>query len=366
MNWSVKRIWTICKSMNKKKKGAAAIVMVAAVTFATGIFYTREVKTTETAQTTSEKQTTEERAEETVSAKKIGICIYRYDDDFMKLITKELKNSFIENYGIEANDIFTFYAEEDLEKQQEQVEKLMERGVCGLIIQAVEEAKIPALADQCAEKQIPVVFINSEPAEEEKQRWSEEKIAASWVGTDGRQAGAYQGQLILESPEHGDFNGDGMVSYVMIQGDLDAEDTKNRTEYSVKTLTDQGIRVQKLTEVSGNWEESRGKELTEQALKRYGRRVEVIICNNDAMANGASEAIQEAGRVVGKDICLVGVDGLRSTVTAVRDGNVTGTVLNDYHGQAKKAAEVLMKLVDGEHVETEYLIDHVKISGNGQ
>ncbi len=47
--------------------------------------------------------------------------------------------------------------EEDLEKQQEQVEKLMERGVCGLIIQAVEEAKIPALADQCAEKQIPVV-----------------------------------------------------------------------------------------------------------------------------------------------------------------------------------------------------------------
>ena len=34
--------------------------------------------------------------------------------------------------------------------------------------------------------------------------------------------------------------------------------------------------------------------------------------------------------------------------------------------QRKKAAEVLMKLVDGEHVETEYLIDHVKISGNGQ
>ncbi|MEI3182169.1 MAG: hypothetical protein V8S98_01715 [Lachnospiraceae bacterium] len=59
----------------------------------------------------------------------------------MKLITKELKNSFIENYGIEANDIFTFYAEEDLEKQQEQVEKLMERGVCGLIIQAVEEGQ---------------------------------------------------------------------------------------------------------------------------------------------------------------------------------------------------------------------------------
>ena len=100
MNWSVKRIWTICKSMNKKKKGAAAIVMVAAVTFAAGIFYTKEVKTTETAQTTSEKQTTEERTEETASAKKIGICIYRYDDDFMKLVTKECSPcSFFCNYS---------------------------------------------------------------------------------------------------------------------------------------------------------------------------------------------------------------------------------------------------------------------------
>ena len=34
--------------------------------------------------------------------------------------------------------------------------------------------------------------------------------------------------------------------------------------------------------------------------------------------------------------------------------------------EGARAAEVLMKLVDGEHVETEYLIDHVKISGNGQ
>ena len=366
MSWSVKRIWTICKSMNKKKKGAAAIAMVAAVAFAAGIFHARQVNTVETAQTASGQQEAEESSGETISAKKIGICIYRYDDDFMKLVTRELKNSFVNDYEIGENDIFTFYAEEDLEKQQEQIEKLIDRGVCGLVVQAVEEAKIPELTDQCAEKQIPVVFINSEPSEEEKQRWSEEKIPASWVGTDGRQAGTYQGELILESPYHGDFNGDGMVSYVMIQGDPDAEDTKNRTEYSVKTLTDHGIRVQKLMEVSGNWEESRGKELTEQALKRYGQRAEVIICNNDAMANGAAEAIKEAGRTVGKDICLVGVDGLRSTVTAVRDGNVTGTVLNDYHGQAKKAAEVLMKLVDGEKAETEYLVDHVKISGNNQ
>lgn len=366
MNWSAKRIWTICKSMNKRKKGAAAIAMVAAVVFATGIFYTKRESVTGTASAVSGQQTAEETAGETVSAKKIGICIYRYDDDFMKLVTKELKHSFVSDYDIEENNIFTFYAEEDLEKQQEQIEKLMDRGVCGLVIQAVEEAEIPAMVDQCRNRQIPVVFVNSEPPEEEKLRWSEENIAASWVGTDGRQAGTYQGELILESPHHGDFNGDGIVSYVMIQGDLDAEDTKNRTEYSVKTLTDQGIRVQKLMESSGNWEESRGKELTEQALKRYGRRAEVIICNNDAMANGAAAAIKEAGRTVGKDICLVGVDGLRSTVTAVRDGDVTGTVLNDYQGQAKKAAEVLMKLVDGEHVEAEYLVDHVKISGNGQ
>ena len=41
---------------------------------------------------------------------------------------------------------------------------------------------------------------------------------------------------------------------------------------------------------------------------RYGDKIEVVFCNNDAMAMGALQSIQQAGRTVGKDVYLVGVE----------------------------------------------------------
>ena len=65
------------------------------------------------------------------------------------------------------------------------------------------------------------------------------------------------------------------------------------------------------------------------ALSQYGDKIEVVFCNNDAMALGALQSIQQANRTVGKDIYLVGVDALAEAVQDVLDGNMTGTVLNE-------------------------------------
>lgn len=37
--------------------------------------------------------------------------------------------------------------------------------------------------------------------------------------SDGYQSGTFQGELILDTENKGDINGDGKVSYIMIQGD---------------------------------------------------------------------------------------------------------------------------------------------------
>ena len=105
----------------------------------------------------------------------------------------------------------------------------------------------------------------------------------------------------------------------------------------------------------------RGRELVSDALNHYGDQIEVVFCNNDAMANGARIAIESAGRTVGKDIYLVGVDALEETVGYVKDGGVTGTVWNDYVKQSHTAADVAIKMAAGEKVDTKYTVDHVKI-----
>ena len=45
---------------------------------------------------------------------------------------------------------------------------------------------------------------------------------------------------------------------------------------------------------------------------QYGDKIEVVFCNNDAMALGALQSIQQASRTVGKDIYLVGVDATKA------------------------------------------------------
>ena len=91
----------------------------------------------------------------------------------------------------------------------------------------------------------------------------------------------------------------------------------------------------------------------------------MIFCNNDAMAMGALQAIEAAGRKVGENIYLVGVDALEEAVQAVADGRMTGTVLNDAKGQATQAVASMEELLGGKTFEADHqsvYVDYVKVT----
>jgi inositol transport system substrate-binding protein len=67
--------------------------------------------------------------------------------------------------------------------------------------------------------------------------------------------------------------------------------------------------------------------------------------NNDEMALGAIEALKAAGRA---DVVVMGVDRIPDAITAVKDGTMTATVLQDAAGQGKGAAEAAYKALRGE------------------
>jgi methyl-galactoside transport system substrate-binding protein len=79
------------------------------------------------------------------------------------------------------------------------------------------------------------------------------------------------------------------------------------------------------------------------------------------MAMGALTAIQTAGRVVGEDIYLVGVDALPEAVEAIKVGDMTGTVLNDHIGQSHAACDVAVQLLKGEEINDYYWVNYVKV-----
>ncbi|WP_078055111.1 galactose ABC transporter substrate-binding protein [Erysipelothrix larvae] len=290
---------------------------------------------------------------------KIGVAIYKYDDNFMTVYREQLAKIFEAKNTDSVTYELTFQdGKGDQAEQTNQIDAFISQGMDLIIANLVDPASAATVIDKAKAAEIPVVFINREPAEDDLLIW---EGRTAYVGADARQSGTFQGQIILDLETKGDINGDGVVSYVMIVGDPANIDAQYRTEYSIKALTDAGVTVDKLLEQRGDWEQPKGQEIAAGALAQFGDKVEVIFANNDAMALGALQAIESAGRTVGEDIYLVGVDALDEVVTLVNEGRITGTVLNDAEGQATKAVDVALRLLDGESVDTHYWVDYVKV-----
>ena len=350
---------------------AMAALMAASMTACSGGSKTETTAAATEAATTaaaseaaSEAATTAAEAAGTVDVadKKVGISIYKFDDNFMTLYRTELVRYLTEDLGFKAENVVVQDGKGDQAEQTNQIQNFITQKYDVLILNLVQASSAPEITDMCKEAGIPVVYINREPDATEEERWESEGLNATYVGCDARQSGTYQGEEILETANKGDINGDGKVSYIMIQGDPENVDAQYRTEFSVKALTDAGMEVEELLKQRGDWDQAKAQQIAQDALNQYGDKIEVIFCNNDAMALGALQAIEAAGRKVNEDIYLVGVDALTEAVQNVIDGKQTGTVFNNHFAQAQAASDIAVKFLNGEKVDAVNMVNYEKVT----
>lgn len=151
-----------------------------------------------------------------------------------------------------------------------------------------------------------------------------------YIGIDAKESAVLQGTILVEqykkNPRLLDRNGDGVVSYVLLEGESSHQDAVIRTEWAIRTLKDHGVPVEKLTGGIANWERSQASALMEQWLEAYPDQIELVISNNDDMALGAIDAMERMGA---KDIQVVGIDGTIPGIEAVESGKMLGTVSSD-------------------------------------
>lgn len=346
-----------------KKKLLSALVCVAMVA---SLFVGCGAKE-EPAEAPAEEAVEEEAAEEAadVTTYKVGVAIYQFDDNFMTLYRNEIESYFasLETDTVKY-EVTTVDGKNDMATQTDQINTFITQGMDVIICNLVQTSSAETIIDTVVAADIPLVLINREPLGDngdESYAGILDNANVCYVGADARQSGTYQGEIVLGLDNKGDINGDGKVSYVMIQGDPENPDAQYRTEYSIKALTDAGVEVEELVNQVGMWATDKGQEIAATALSQYGEAVEVIFCNNDGMALGAAAAIEAAGRTVGEDIYLLGVDALDECQQMVAEGTMTGTVLNDHVGQSHTAVDVAIKALNGEAIDNYYWVDYVMI-----
>ena len=203
------------------------------------------------------------------AAKKVGVCIYKFDDNFMTLYRQELE-TYMKSLG--DYEITIVDGKGDMNEQTNQVDTFIAQGVDVLIVNLVNSSSAATITEKAKAADIPVVYINREPSEEDMAAW--DKIC--YVGADARQSGTYQGEIIAELPDHGDVNGNGTIDYVMIIGDPENIDAQYRTEFSIKALTDAGYEVNELLAQRGDWEQAKGQEIAATALSQFGNDIDFI------------------------------------------------------------------------------------------
>jgi simple sugar transport system substrate-binding protein len=109
-----------------------------------------------------------------------------------------------------------------------------------------------------------------------------------------------------------------------------------------------GMRV--ITRLSGDFIRARGKEVMETLLREHGRQFNALFAQNDDMALGAIEAIEEYGLKPGIDIKIISVDAERAAFEAMIAGKLNATIeCNPLLGP--QFFETALKLANGAPVE---------------
>ncbi len=300
-----------------------------------------------------------------VTTYKVGVAIYQYNDNFMTLYRNEIADYFktLETDTVKY-DVTFVDGKNSMDEQSNQIDTFITQGMDVIICNLVQTSSAEVIIDKVVGADIPLVLINREPLGDNGDESYEgilDNPTVCYVGADARQSGTYQGEIVLSLEDKGDINGDGTVKYIMIMGDVENPDAQYRTEFSVKALTDAGVTVECLYQDTAAWDQTKGQELVANALTQFGTDIEVVFCNNDGMALGAAQALKDAGRVVGEDVYLLGVDALTECVEMVGNGEMTGTVLNDHIGQSHAAVDVAIKALNGEAMDNYYWVNYVKV-----
>jgi methyl-galactoside transport system substrate-binding protein len=294
----------------------------------------------------------------------VAVFYYTYSDTYISSVRTAL-DAALTDAGIKFQN---YDSNSNQTTQNEQIDTAISQGANLLIVNIVTSGSVDAsqaIVDKASTAGIPVIFFNravESDEDEGKVLGSYDKCA--FVGTDAPEAGHMQGKMIgeyvLENYDAIDLNGDGTISYAMFMGQLGNVEAIYRTQYGVEdadaALTAAGKPALEYFDASntdkyqvdqeGNWSATAANNYMNTNLAQYnednGNMIEIVICNNDGMAEGVITALNDKGYNLGTEdsvtIPVFGVDATDAAKQLIADGKMTGTIKQDAEGMANGIA----------------------------
>ena len=292
---------------------------------------------------------------------------YDYSDPFIASVRAGLAGDLYDA-GISFKEHDAEYSQS---AQSAQIREALLGGADILLVNLVNSGATSTADEICLLAEhagVPVVFFNrSIEAEGDEGVLLDHYDNIVFVGTDPEKPGHLQGEMIgeylIEHYRETDLNGDGVISYALFKGEAGNTEAVLRTEYAVtdanRLLLDAGFPELAYfdpssvdhfqLDLTGRWSAAAAQSYMQTNLSAFnpdnGNMIELIIANNDDMADGAIRALNEYGMNLGTEDCLtIPVFGVDATFTGrqlVREGRMTGTIVQDADGMAAVIARIV-------------------------
>ncbi len=180
-------------------------------------------------------------------------------------------------------------------------------------------------------------------------------LYSAWIGTDSKDEGE-RGIKWLEDQLKETGKESDALNIAHLQGTTGSSAQVGRTA----GITE-GVKKHKnwkiIEQQSGNFTRAEGKEVMEAFMKSNGDNIDVLFSENDDMAMGAIQAIEEVGKVPGKDITVISFDGTNDALEQVVDGKINCVVeCSPLYGE--DIIETAKKLAKGEKVKKEVFVEN--------
>lgn len=310
-------------------------------------------------------------ADAPAAASKTKISVFWYDESDVYLSSvRTALNKELDALGVTYDNQ---YAANDQAKQIDQIKTAIAGGSNLLVINQVTSGAADTAEDiLAAAGDIPVIFFNRAIGTDGSELPVLEKNAtACFIGTDAPAAGHMQGQMIgeylLAHYDDVDVNKDGVISYAMMKGDEANIEAIYRTQYGVedanKVLTGAGKPELKYFDASntqcyqvdqgGQWSANAAKDYMDTNFVSYneanGNLIELVICNNDGMAEGVVACLQNNGynKEGAHVVPVFGVDATDNAKALIKEGAMAGTIKQDAEGMAAAIAQTAKAITEG-------------------
>ena len=232
-------------------------------------------------------------------------------------------------------------AADDSATQANQLANAAASGTGVVIINPTDSDAMAPAVKQLTDAKIPVVAVD---------RAVNNAEVSSYIASDNVGGGKQAAKALSEA-----IHGEGEI--LVLQGKTGSSASRERGKGFDEGLKD-NPNIKVVAKQTAEFERAKGLDVTTNLLQAHPN-VKAIFAENDEMALGAIEAL---GDKAGKDVIVVGFDGVEDALKAIKEGTMYASIAQQPADMAAQAVVEASKLLKGEAATKEMQVDVVTVT----